>query len=267
MNRALPGPILDLIRDGVPAADLASAESRRAMPGWAVDRIRDGVPSSELRAHGGTKAINGALVSVAMSAIQAGQTWPEWHAALTSPESNLGRQSHLDRRRRDIGPRQHLKNLQSAWRRAESRIAESPPFSADDVRRRARRLLDDDPMIPWTATRCTVDRLVFRHAIGEAAARGHTRPTLPVRSITETTGVSKSAAARSLNRLTEAGLLQLHRRGDRGADSKRAAVYVVVPLTLPIGRWSYGPYVPPDQTLCPTPQPATVPPSQETTRA
>ncbi len=211
----------------------AQPPTRRALPGWAVDRIRAGVPSNELRAHGGTKAVNGALVSTAMSAIQTGHDWPEWHGMLCSVESNLGRQARLDKRRRDIGTRRHLKLLQSAWRKAELNIAERPAFTSRDVSQRARGLLDDDPMIPWTATSVEADRLVYRHAISEAVQRGHTRPVLPIRGITEATGVSKSAAARSLHRLTDAGLLRLHAPGERHAESTRAGVYVVVELTFP----------------------------------
>lgn len=230
---APPGVIVHSAPHGGSTRAGTEKPTRRALPGWAVDRIRTGVPSAELRTYGGTKAVNGSLVSTAMSAIQAGHDWPEWHGMLCSVESNLGRQARLDKRRRDIGTRRHMKLLQSAWRKAEANIAERPAFTSRDVSQRARGLLDDDPMIPWTATSVEADRLVYRHAISEAEKRGHTRPTLPIRGIAEATGVPARTAARSLHRLTDAGLLRLHAAGERHADSTRAGVYVVVELTLP----------------------------------
>lgn len=248
--------------------------ARRALPGWAVDRIRTGVPGYELRAHGGTKAVNGALVSTAMSALQAGHGWPEWHGMLCSVESNLGRQARLDKRRRDIGTRRHLKLLQSAWRKAETNIAESPAFTSRDVSQRARGLLDDDPMIPWTATGVEADRLVYRHALAEAEQRGHTRPTLPIRGIAEATGVPARTAARSLHRLTGAGLLRLHAPGQRSAESTRAGVYVVIELTHPnrplvlrtLCATSPDTMCHSEQTRCATPQ-TPCPTTEETTHA
>jgi len=251
------------------AANTSAHTARRALPGWAVDRIRTGVPSNELRAHGGSKAVYGALVSTAMSAIQAGHDWCEWHAALTSAESRLGQQARLDNRRRDIGRARQLKSLESAWGRAESRIAESPAFTSDEVRRRARGLLDRSDMKPWTATRSDADRLVYRHAVAEAEQRGHTRPVLPIRGISEATGVPSRTAARSLQRLTVAGLLRLHRSGRRSAGtSRRAGIYVVVELTLPNRPLPVnGPYVPLRQDLMCHPETGCVPLPEETSRA
>lgn len=241
-------------------------QTRRALPGWAVDRIRTGVPGNELRAHGGSRAVYGALVSTAMSAIQAGHDWCEWHAAVTSAESRLGQQARLDNRRRDIGRARQLKSLESAWNRAESRIADSPAFTSDEVRRRARGLLDRSDMKPWTATSSEADRLVYRHAVAEAEQRGHTRPVLPIRGISEATGVPSRTAARSLHRLTVAGLLRLHRRGRRSAGtSRRAGIYVVVELTLPNRPLPVnGPYVPLRQNLMCHPEAGPVPLPEET---
>jgi len=237
------------------------AVTRRALPGWAVDRIHTGVSSRELRTHRASRAIYGALVSTAMSAIQAGHEWPEWHAMLTSPESRLGQQARLDGRRRDIGRARHLKNLEDAWGRAESRIAESPALTPADVSRRAGEVLAElDAADGWTATTTETDEHVYRHAVAEAERRGHTRPALPLRGIAAATGISKSAAGRSLHRLTEAGLLRLHRRGERKAESARAGIYVVPALALPTrslpvnGSMSHlaKDYVPPRNGHCPT---------------
>ena len=239
-------------RAGVPA----DTPTRRAMPGWAVDRIRCGVPGDELRDHGGSKAVYGALVSTAMSAMQSGHGWPDWHAAVTSHESRLGQQARLDNRRRYIGAARYLKMLESAWHRAGTRITNSPPFTSEDIRQRARDLLEMLDRTPWTATTVATDQHVYRHALSEAERRGHTRPVLPVREIAAASGISKSAASRSLHRLADAGLLRLHRRGQRSAGtSNRAGIYVVVALTAPDGPPPYrsvpvnGPYVPPGQDL------------------
>lgn len=264
MNRALPSTKTT----SVPAEKTTSIP-RRAMPGWAVDRIRRGVPSSELRAHGGTKAVYGGLVSTAMSAIQSGHTWADWHAAVTSPQSRLGQQARLDNRLLDIGPTRHKKVLESAWGRAEARITESPAFTSSEVRQRARGILDSIDKTPWAATISAVDKLVYRHAVAEAERRGHTRPVLPIRGVTDATGVPTMTASRALRRLADAGLLRLHRPGRRArGKSGRAAIYVVEALTAPNRSLPVnGPYVPRRQDHMYRVASPPVPPTRRTAHA
>lgn len=218
--------------------------TRRALPGWAVDRIHDGVPPKELKARG-SRAVYGNLISTAMAAIQAGHGWPEWHAEITSPTSRLGQQSRLDGRRRDIGARRHLSTLLSAWTRAGQHIADNPAHSAADVQALARALADRIRTDPWTGTTCQPDRLIYLHAVQEAERRGIARPVLPVRGITDATGIPIQSAARGLARLVTAGLLELVRPGRHAAGgSGQAAIYRVPALSTPISTRYAG--------LCPT---------------
>lgn len=219
-----------------------------------IDRIRDGVTASELDGRG-RRAIFNLLVSTAMSALQRdGWDWPRWHAELSSATSNLGRQVRI-RRDRDIGKHAFDQELLNAWQRAELVIAAKPrPWTGQDVHEllvgasESAETIDPEnwPLLPQ-------DLIVFRFAIYEAIRIETTSPTLALRvvgahliatlgqwaasdKLTEWAArdredlaqLSVSWARRSLERLTDAGLLDLRRAGRSGngyGSSGRATVY------------------------------------------
>jgi len=217
-------------------------------PGRAHDLMRLGVRPSEL-ARFGSKAVYGALVSTAMSFLQANLLWEDWFGYLDG--SRLGQQALLDSRLRPLNSKAFLRQLRRAWARAEANIAEDPPFTHDDVVARALALLDAVAAAPWSATRSPADKIVYMFTIAEAARRGFTHPTLSGRTVSEGTGVPHRTCARSLLRLVDAGLLRLESKGARtrrpehrigildtaapgvSVGSGVATIYTVMALTRP----------------------------------
>ncbi len=89
----------------------------RALPGPIVDLVRDGVPGSDLRERGG-RTVYSALCRTAASACQRGWDAWEWEALILEPASTPGWQVEL---RDGIKPRTKQavrKTLDSAWESA-----------------------------------------------------------------------------------------------------------------------------------------------------
>lgn len=205
----------------------------RALPGPMIDVIRDGVPARALRDRGGA-AVWGALVSTAMSAQQRGWTYPHWAGLVSETRSLLGRQARLDRGRRDIGPKRYERTLRRSWEAAGRAVAESPAQTATEVREAVNetlRALDRLPESAWPLP--PRDRLVLRWVLEEAARRGMTRPVTPARAIEAETGVPRAEVSRALARLRAEGWIELHSRGARGAGgSGKASLHTVKPARV-----------------------------------
>lgn len=241
---------------------MPAPQPHRALPGPMIDVIRDGVPARALRERGGA-AVWGALVSTAMSARQRGWGFPEWAGLVSETRSMLGRQARLDRGRRDIGPRRYERTLRRAWEAAGRAVAESPPQTADQVRDavdEAIPALDGLPESAWTLP--PRDRLVLRWVLAEAARRGMTRPATPARAVEAATGVPRAEVSRALARLRTAGWIELHSRGQRGeGGSGRASLHTVRPVRI-LARLhaAAAAHTPEPPTGAYVPNPSTLPP-------
>jgi len=217
---------------GLPPTPPEPKAAKPRQPGRAHDLIRKGVPQADLNV-GGTRAVYKALVSTAMGFQQANppMQWEEWYGYLISPESRLGQQARLDKRR-DIGKARHDRLLKKAWDQARGNIERDPPFTHDDVVARALALLDEVAAAPWSATPFPADKIVYMFALAEAARRGFTHPALSGRTVSEGTGVPHRTCARSLDRLRDAGLL---RKDSAGARTRRPEHRIGVLDTAPRG--------------------------------
>ena len=209
---------------------MPAPQPHRALPGPMIDLIRDGVPSRALRERGGA-AVWVALVSTAMSAHQRGWGFPEWAAVVSETRSVLGRQARLDRGRRDIGPRRYERTLNRAWEAAQRAVEESPAQTAQEVKEAvddAIRWLDHLPESAWTLP--PRDRLVLRWVLEEASKRGMTRPATPARAVETSTGVPRAEVSRALARLRAGGWIELHAPGRRGeGGSGKASLHTIRP--------------------------------------
>ncbi len=235
-RRALPAPIIDLIRDGVPAEDLRG--------------------HSEKRRSGGNRAVYRALVRTAMSAQQRGHTYPEWAGLVSEARSNLGRQARLDRGVREVTKRDYEATLRRAWGSAEAKVSETPAWTPEEVRAKAvrvRDLLEALPEDTWAGD--ATARRTLAHVLGLAAERAHGRPAVPVRPLAEALAVPRMTAHRALAWLVAEGWLDLAERGRaRGphAQQARASLYAV-PFDRLVARLAPGDL---------TPRPASGPESQ-----
>ncbi len=206
----------------------------RALPGHVIDRIRDGVPPAELRAtdgSGGGRAVWKALVSTAASAWQRGWDREEWEALLDEPASRLGAQSRTKDGTRPLTPAARAKTLGDAWNQAQEWVSTRPaPNDRADMRKqaesRARALLRvvEDP----AADLRDVDRAVLAYTADLALTRGIDRLALPWREVMASTGYGERAVKNALRRLTERQLLthtDPGRAGGPEAKRRRAALY------------------------------------------
>ena len=193
--------------------------SRRALPGPIIDRIRDGVPAAELR-RAGTGAVWKALVSTAASAQQRGWTQPDWTALLDEPQSRLGAQAKVERHK-PLPARRYHRTLANAWAAADRWLTERPTWTRDDILTRIENLRATIADLPLADD----DRLIMHAAITIAAKNGTTRPALPWRTLAAETGLTQHRVRTGLARLGELRLLVLERRGYGGAVRRRANLY------------------------------------------
>lgn len=207
------------------------------LPGWAVDLIRDGLPPAVLATPktGGARAVYKALVSTAVAALNADRTQSEWQDLLTADTSALARQHRLRDGRTTRSPLSVQKDLDKAWTTATTWLTnQDAPWTRDDLahevkqRVEAARMVCADADAPLTDT----DRRVLAYAADEAERRGMTRVTLPRRAVMEATGANQKAVRVSLPRLVDRGLLEEVSRGRPGAPGAtgvRAAIYALRP--------------------------------------
>lgn len=209
MDRALPGPMVDLIRDGAHPADLRSQ---------------------------GQRAVWSALFRTAASCHQRGWDRWEWEALLTEPTSNLGRQAATKDGRRRRTPEAIAKTLAAAWEHAEQWVAERPDrWNRAEAQQQAIRRADllcelaADP----DADLDNACRAVLAHATDRARALTSDRPALPRAQMLAATGLGLTALRSALRRLEEADLLVLAERGRRSPAGGRANLYHLAPVSHP----------------------------------
>jgi len=197
---------------------------RRALPGPIIDLIRDGVPQAGLN-DGADRAVWRALRSTAMSATQRGWTEPEWIGLLADEASRLGRQSRLRHGRKQRPPADHRRQLHTAWTSAAKRITTDPALTTREITDTitAVELFTADPDVDLP----TAERDVLAVACQLARRYGTTRPALPRRAVQEATGLPERTVRTALARLEEYGLLELAVRGRAGASAgrRRANLY------------------------------------------
>jgi hypothetical protein len=202
----------------------------RALPAKMIDLIREGVPRNDLKDRG-DRAVVGALVSAAMSAIQRGWPFHEWVAVLDDPLSKLGMQAKIDGRRwKSLSKSAHLRRLESAWERAEKSVAERPAadFFAKipDEIAKIRSWIDEVPFSPN-------HRVLMLDAVEEAAQRPTLQPALAWRRTKERLekrGIKltgRQIKEDGYDELCAHGALTLVARGrpGRGGSSGKANVY------------------------------------------
>lgn len=199
MNRALPAPIIDLIRDGVAPAALKA---------------------------GGDRAVWKALVSTASSASQRGQSWEEWETLLGESRSRLGAQARLKRGRKERTSRDYNRTLIAAWTTATKWVATAdPPISTEQIGERAniveRFVADAETPLP------DAHRAILAYAVEVARRNSTTRPALPRRELQQATGLGERTLRTALDALHQTGLLQLELPGRASADPgrRRANLY------------------------------------------
>ncbi len=203
----------------------------RALPGPMIDLIRDGVPGQELRQRGDV-AVWSALLGTAASARQRCWDREEWEAELSHTVSTLGRQARLKKGRRERSAKAYAQLLYDAWDKATVWVSEQPPpFTraemAEEAEQRVRRVLLLVQDLDSDLTEA--ERAVLAYAANEALARGLTRVALPRRSIVSRTGLGERTIRTALERLERKRLLTLAVPGRPGAtqQARRAALYLL----------------------------------------
>ncbi|MGI8746805.1 MAG: hypothetical protein ACR2J4_00440 [Deinococcus sp.] len=199
LNRALPGPVIDLIREGVRADDLAAR---------------------------GGRAVWSALVKTAMSACQRGWDCWEWKAVILEPASHLGQQVRLKDGARPRTAKAVRETFDNAWETATVRVSESPARGRHEALGTAAAVRDfvADPDSPLT----DAQRAVLAAAAAVGLRVGTDRVALPRRDLLAATGLGLTALRTLLRALHDIGLLvqvDPGRAGGPAAKKRRAALY------------------------------------------
>lgn len=192
----------------------------RALPGPMIDLIRDGVPASDLRRRGG-RAVWSALVRTAASAKQRGWDCWEWIELIEQRQSKLGTQAMLERGKA-INQRRFRTRLTGAWETAEKWVDERPAaWSPEDIR------IEIAAVRTWLTVAAMPDdhTAVMIHAVDTADRLGTTRPALPWRQVAEATGLNPRRTRDTLAALIEDQALTLDQRGYAGRTKRRANLY------------------------------------------
>jgi hypothetical protein len=208
----------------------------RALPGPMVDLIRDGVAAKEFRRRGG-KAVFSALVRTAASAAQRGWDAWEWEEFVVHPASTLGRQVRLRDGVKARTAKGVRKLLDDAWESATAWLSEQPPaFSRVQMAAQAQSKADalmrkaEDPGFSLLEQ----DRRVLAYACDQARSRGMDRVALPWRTVAKETGLGERSTKNALQRLHDKGLLTLVERGRPGTHQPKAALYALAPVPVPV---------------------------------
>lgn len=198
----------------------------RALPGWAIDVIRDGVPSADLRASG-SRAVWRALVSTAMSAQVRGHDSGEWECLVLEPASRLGGQVRLKDRHKARTDKDVAKMLTDAWDRAWEYRTENPTWDRDQVQAEAaeRAAAVLAAVADADADLSDRERAVLTYAAQQTQERGMLRVALPWRAVMAATNLTEKVAKRTLADLQQRGLLHLDVRGYAGATKRKANLY------------------------------------------
>lgn len=215
---------------------------RSALPGRTIDRIRDGASESELRSRGDA-AVWHLLVSTAASARQRRWSFANWADVVMHRSSDLGTQAarkHDTWPPKDRSAPQQEKLLRNAWDAAGDWLSQAPgAYTRETAIERVEAVAE----LAAAADLDPNERAVFGHAVLVACDIGTDRPALPLRRIADSTGLGMKAVRCALQRLTEKGWLDLVDPGQRGANSRRAALYridtpIPVRSTSPARLWT-----------------------------
>ncbi len=204
----------------------------RALPDWAIDLIRDGVPAADLAARG-SRATWRALLRTASSAQARGWDRMEWEYLVLEPKSKLGFQLRLRDRNRERSSDAINKLLADAWEAAwEWRTEQPQPWTKDQVRDKASERAQATLLLiaDADADLNNQERAVLQYAAQETQRRGMLRVALPWRDVRDATNLSEYATKRTLAQLRERGLLYRESRGRSGGEEsgkRRAALYVL----------------------------------------
>ncbi len=199
MDRALPPPMIDLIRDGVPPAELLTS---------------------------GSRAVWRALCRTAASACQRGWDAWEWEAEVGKPASRLGAQARLRDGKKARTDKAYADTLHNAWDKATAWVSEQPrAFDREQMRELAQNkatallVLASDP----AADLLDADRAVLAYAAEQARERGIDRVPMARRTVAVATGLGSKVVRNALVRLDLLGLLTLAEAGRPGGPAARRA--------------------------------------------
>lgn len=203
--------------------------SRRALPGRIVDLIRDGAPDDAIRSRGHDPAVWSALVSSAMSAANRGWTAPDFVALVLDPRSRLGAQSSL-KKGKTRGRAQTAKLVHKAWESAEQNIQRSPAWTTSGLREAAheRQLQSAQRLAQEHLTRA--EELVMRHVAQRLAETDSLQRAIARQDFIDGTGLGKTAVETAQRRLMSRGLLVQVEKGAPGgpkAGRRRAHVWAL----------------------------------------
>ncbi len=242
-NNGRPGQVAAAVDEctlSMPRSKAVSPRPRRALdralPGPMIDLIRDGVAPQQLTA-AGAKAVYKAVWRTAASACQRGWDQWEWEELLFQPQSRLGQQVKLRDGGTPLSAARVRATLDRVWDQATAWANEQePPATRQELLLRARPNLTaarrklEDPEASLT----DADRRVLAFACSEIERRGLERVTLPWRAVRDATGLGERTVKNSLRRLVSSRHLLIAVVGRSGSGTgRRATIYRLPDVPVP----------------------------------
>lgn len=226
----------------------------RALPGAIIDLIRDGVPERELRRRGTESAVRRALIRTAASAYQRGWTRAEWTDEVDRLANLLSRQVRLAPNGTEHTRRYVEHAYRSAWDVAARWISEDAAPAFDRASALAR--VEGIAQAADGADLSDRDRAVLTYALDHGRSVGTDRPAMALRAVAERTGLGVKAVRLALASLVQRGWLRLEVRGRADPRAGRASLYR---LTVPAGT-----HIPTGDVVCVPGHPYVCPPPEPT---
>lgn len=177
------------------------------------------------------KSRSEAVAAVVLAMVNAGWSWPEYHAAMTNPGEHKLAEWFYYRgaryRHRSRSPQDVQRRLESTWDRAVTKAKTSPAIiSPAEARQEIGLIRERFRSCPITSRTRVTDSLVLEWLHVEATQRARIVLFASRRDVAQALGIGGETASRALERLVKAGWL---RREDRD----RAAHASTFRLTMP----------------------------------
>lgn len=183
---------------------------RRSLPAVYIDLIRDGVPQAELWERGDVAVYN-AVLRVAMSAQHRGWTMLEWLEEIL--DGRLGRQAAVrhGKRRSDLDTRRALGDI---WERAEDIIARQPRLTrAQSSALALTRAAAMREALNRGDYNLTEDEHLVMECVLQHVEKGYLNPPIPRHRFEERTAIGNTTLRKVLDGLVRRELLRADRQG------------------------------------------------------
>jgi DNA-binding MarR family transcriptional regulator len=185
-------------------SNLATPSTRSAfsaLPGHIIDKIRDGAPRGSR---------SEAAQSIALSLVNHGHAFADFHALMTDQGNGISDWGLYRSNGRPRTPADRQARIRRCWDSALARYQSSPPVrDAAESLAQIAELMEAARDYPWPSRTSITDRMVMDAVYQHAIATRRLNPSISYRQIREATGLGIATIHSAMKRLLRYGLLRI----------------------------------------------------------